>query len=172
MPNKAVILKIFTKELILNSVPGLKEKIKKQQEKLIEFLPFVPSTQRPEEEIPPAPPELARLPIPGAPTPLIAGINFSKLTGLIQNPTINTIECPGPYRNIIYRTYNIRKSSPIALSREEMQDLVMQFSRRAKVPVIEGLFRAWVDKFLISATIQRGQTTNFILQKVIYPHFV
>lgn len=170
MPNKAVILKVFTKEVILNSVPGLREKIRQKEKKLIEFLPFMPS-QKLEEEITPAPPEL-KLAIPGAPVPTIAGINFSKLTPLIQNPTINTIECPGPYRNIIFRTYNIRKSSSLALSREEMQDLVMQFSKRAKVPVIEGLFRAWVDKFLISATVSRGQTTNFILQKVIYPHFV
>jgi len=170
MPNKAVILKVFTKELILNSIPGLREKIKKKQQELIEFAPFIPSLKAEEVEI--APPEAARFAIPSAPMfQTIAGINFGKLTPLIQNPTINMIECPGPFKNIIFRTYNIRKSSSIVLSREELQDLVLQFSRMAKIPMIDGLFRAWVDKFLVSAIITHKQAGNFIIQKVIYPHF-
>lgn len=171
MPNKAVILKLFTKELILNSIPGLREKIKKKQQELIEFAPFIPSLKAEEVEI--APPEAARFVIPGAPPAFqrIAGINFGKITPLIQNPTINMIECPGPFKNIIIRTYNVRKSSSIILSIAEMQEIVMQFSRIAKIPAIDGLFRAWIDKFLVSAIINNKQASNFIIQKVIYPHF-
>jgi hypothetical protein len=171
MPNKAVILKVFTKELVLNSIPGLREKIKKKQQELVEFAPFIPSLKAEEAEI--APPEAAKFAIPGAPLAFqrIAGISFGKLTPLIQNPTISMIECPGPFKNIIFRTYNIRKSSSIILSKEEMQDIVLQFSRTAKIPIIEGLFRAWIDKFLVSAIVTNKQAANFIIQKVIYPHF-
>lgn len=177
-PNKAVILKVFTKELILNSIPGLKEKIKeriKTGRKIKELASsevFKTSLIHPVPTILP-PPELPSKPI-SPPTPTfaeIAGINFGKLTPFIQNPAINMIECPGENKNIIIRTYNIRRPTPIILSKDEMQDLVLQFSKKAKVPFIDGLFRAWIDKYLISALISNKQTQNFIIQKIIYPHF-
>jgi len=189
MPSKSVILKVFTKELMLNSVPGLKQRIKSKfgreaRVKEISSLegfeaslihgPAAPAGMPPEfmplpgAQIPMKPGFLAKPQMPGGE---VAGIRFGKLSPVIQNPSINVIECPGPGREIIIRTYNIRKPYPIVLSKEEMQKLVEQFAEKAKVPIISGLMRAWIDKFMISATIVNDQVENFILQKVIYPHF-
>jgi len=188
MPNKSVILKIITKEMMLNSVPGLKQKIQAKFEKEAR-VKEISSLEGFETSLiygPAAPaglpPEFT--PLPGAQIPIkprafarpepageVAGIKFGKLTPIIQNPSINVIECPGPGREIIIRTYNIRKPYPVVLSKGEMQKLIEQFAEKAKVPVINGLMRAWIDKFMISATIVNNQVENFILQKVIYPHF-
>jgi hypothetical protein len=189
MPSKSVILKTFTKEVILNSVPGLKQRIKAKFEKearvkeISSLEGFEASLIHGPAAPAGMPPEF--MPLPGAQIPAslrfparpqmpggeVAGIRFGKLSPVIQNPSINVIECPGPGREIIIRTYNIRKPYPIVLSKEEMQKLVEQFAEKAKVPIISGLMRAWIDKFMISATIVNDQVENFILQKVIYPHF-
>ena len=189
MPNKSVILKIITKEMMLNSVPGLRQKIQAKFEKearvkeISSLEGFEASLIYGPKAPAGLPPEFT--PLPGARIPMkpgfpakpqmpggeVAGIKFGKLTPVIQNPSINVIECPGAGREIIIRTYNIRKPYPIVLSKEEMQRLIEQFAEKAKVPVINGLMRAWIDKFMISATIVNNQVENFILQKVIYPHF-
>lgn len=188
MPSKSVILKVFTKEVMLNSIPGLKQRIKAKfgkeaRVKEISSLegfeaslihgPAAPAGMPPEFMPLPGAQIPASLRFPARPLPAgeVAGIRFGKLSPVIQNPSINVIECPGAGREIIIRTYNIRKPYPIVLSREEMQKLVEQFAEKAKVPIISGLMRAWIDKFMISATIVNNHVENFILQKVIYPHF-
>jgi len=191
MPNKSVILKIFTKEVILNSVPGLKEKLKSKTsrvEKLDEGLAGfevsrihrAPGESHPIAGMPPEfikpgfkPLALPSLRPPATPFTLRpAGLDFGKLLPLVQNPSVTIIECPGANKEIIIRTYNVRKPYPLALTSEEMTSIVEQFSKKAKIPVINGLFRAWIEKFLISAIIMNNQVQSFIIQKVIYPHFV
>jgi len=186
MPNKAVILKAFTREVILNSVPGLKERIQRRigERKIekVEMAGFQASMLHKGEAPAMMPPEFIRpglqamapqeLRPPAAPFTLRpAGIDFGKMLPLIQNPSVTIIECPGAYKELIIRTYNIRKNYPIMLSTEEMMDLINQFAKKARVPVINGLFRVWIDKFLISAMIMNNQAQSFIIQKVIYPHF-
>lgn len=193
MPNKSIVLKLFTKEVILNSIPGLKEKIGRKISKIekleepgmagfevsrihrIAGIPAMPSRMPPEFvrpgfKVEGVPPSLRPPTTPFTLRP--AGIDFGKLLPLIQNPSITIIECPGPNKELIIRTYNVRKTYPLSLTNEDMTGIVEQFSKRAKIPIINGLFRAWIDKFLISAIIMNNQVQNFILQKVIYPHFV
>ena len=170
MPNKAVALKLVTRNLILDSVPGLREKIKQRRTALGELVQIMPSQTGGF-----VPPELIGLSVP-QPAMVryqrIADIDFGNLTPLIQNATITMIECPGANKNIIYRTYNVRRASNIILSQAELQNLIMQFSNKAKIPIQNGLFRAWVDRFLISAVIANRLVSSFIIQKIIYPHFV
>jgi hypothetical protein len=189
MPSKSVILKVFTKELILNSVPGLKQmlRLKFAPKKMVEetggisgFEPSIihgPSAGLPPEflplrgaQIPTRPMAMEKIPSAQIPSE-VAGINFGKLAPVILNPSVNVIECSGPDKNVIIRTFNLRKPYPIALSREEMQKIVEQFAKKAKVPMINGLMRAWIDKFMLSATVMNNKVENFIIQKVIYPHF-
>jgi hypothetical protein len=170
MPNKAAIFKLITRNLILDSVPGIRERIRQRRtilEKSVQIMPSMSGGF--------IPPELITM---TAPQPVmvryqrIADIDFGKVTPLIQNATITMIECPGPAKNLIYRTYNVRRAAQIILSQAELQDLIIQFSRKSQIPIQNGLFRAWVDRFLISAVVGNGLVTSFIIQKIIYPHFV
>jgi hypothetical protein len=184
MPKPALIFKLFTKAAILNSVPGLKDRFRRRptmaeemhyeggyETSGMEQMPLVESDHVAE---PLAPQDVGRKPEakPAQPTfQKVADIDFETMTPLIQNPTINMIECPGPGKNVIIRTYNTRKPANIQLSIEQMKHIVTQFSKKARVPLINGLFRAWIDKFLVSSIIAQGQPMNLIIQKAIYPHF-
>lgn len=187
MPNNAVILKLFTKELILSSVPGLREKIEMQRRERVtrelgDLTKLGPSMIHPPEPGKPPiqlPPEF-KPKVEAAPGPIKgpaegpthpSGINFGKLMPLIMNPAITIIECPGPDKNLMIRTYNTRRPVPTSLSQEEMKSLIEQFAKKAKVPLIDGLFRAWVETFMVSGIVAEGNPQNFIIQKVIYPHF-
>jgi len=185
MAKPALIFKLFTRAAILNKVPGFRDRFRRKPRMTeemyyeggyetsgMEQMPLVESDHVAE----PLPPQdLGRKPEPPRPAqasfPRIADIDFGNVTPLIQNPSINMVECPGPGKNLIIRTYNIRKPANIQLSLEQMQNIVNQFSKKARVPLINGLFRAWIDKFLVSSIIAQGQPMNFIIQKAIYPHF-
>jgi hypothetical protein len=184
MVNPALIFKIFTRRAILNSVPGLADRFRRKptmaeemyyeggyETSGMEQMPIVESDHVAEAL---SPPEVGQKPEskPAPPTiQKIADIDFGSITPLVQNPAVNMIECPGPGKNIIVRTYNVRKPSNMQLSAEQMKDIVTQFSKKARVPLINGLFRAWIDKFLVSSIIAQGQPINFIVQKALYPHF-
>ena len=188
MPNPALIFKLFTKAAILNKVPSLRDKFRRRptmteemyykggyETSGMEEMPLLEADHFIEPLLPQETAYQPGLPQSQKPQQLthsrIADIDFGGVTPLIQNPAINMVECPGPGKNLVIRTYNIRKPANIQLSAEDMKSIVTQFSKKARVPLINGLFRAWIDKFLVSSIIAQGQPINFIIQKAIYPHF-
>jgi hypothetical protein len=88
-----------------------------------------------------------------------------KLRQLLSNPRILSIECPGPQRPIILNYSGRIQQTPVALSQDDMNNILREVSNITKIPVIPGIFKALFGQFKISASISETDTLGFQLQK-------
>lgn len=102
------------------------------------------------------------------PTPSERQIALGKLDALIKDPLVKAIECAGPNQNIIVTQQNAAKKTNIILSREEIDEVVEKFSKAAKIPITEGVFRVVIGRLVFLAIISEVIGSRFIIKKMIY----
>jgi len=110
--------------------------------------------QKPEQQVMPHPESLP------------AGFNLGKLNILIKDPRVTQIECPGPGKNILARSGRQVKVTQISLSHEEIQNIISEFSKQAKIPIIQGLFKAAVGNLILTAVVSEIIGNRFIITKM------
>jgi len=101
------------------------------------------------------------------PTPGPLQLDLGKLKPILDDPVVQTIECHGPDKQIIVRIPTERKTKVI-LNKEEIDNIIKEFSDKAKIPSQEGVFRAAVGRLLLSAIISSVVGTKFIIKKIKY----
>lgn len=165
----------FVKSLIMHSAPPISE---------AEIQPMIYSPSIHEEitasppiqAVPQAPralPHAPILPIPvyrmqTAPLPVTQQLgieSLSKLNFLIADPSVFSIECPGPDKLIVVNKQGMVQATNIMLSKEEIDRIISEFSERTRIPIIQGTFKAVSGKLLITAVISEFVGTRFIIQK-------
>jgi hypothetical protein len=151
--NKIIEKKAITEELkeisIQENIPIRKKIIPKYQNLRISY-PKIPETIR---DIKPFPEEMQ--------------INLNVLNPLIKDPTVLSIECNGPGKNIIVRRIRGEKrTTNIILKEEEIKGIIEIFSKEAKIPSQEGIFKAAVGKLIISAISSEITGSKFIITKL------
>ncbi|MBS3092039.1 hypothetical protein J4466_01325 [Candidatus Pacearchaeota archaeon] len=190
MPHNILFLQQFTKELIINSTPkeflrklelqdiNKKEQVKEElksemlQEK-IEIKPDIPSIVH----------QLPTIPIPRRqnvksmqiPSPLLKtnnqfsnyqGLELGKITPIIVNQGVISIECPGPGKLISVRSIGRATPTKMMLNKEEINSIIESFSQQAKIPRIGGIFKAIVNNLVITAIDSDVAGPRFIITKV------
>jgi hypothetical protein len=100
------------------------------------------------------------------PQPSAEQIDLGKLNILIRDPLVKVVECNGTEENIIVMGIMGRKKTPIILSKEEIEQVLLAFSEAAKIPVNEGLFKAAVGSSVISAVISDIVGIKFVIRKI------
>lgn len=90
---------------------------------------------------------------------------LGKLTSLINDSQLISIECPGVGRYLAIRRKNQTITSTIILNNEEIEKIIDSFSIMAKIPRIGGVFKAVVNNLLITA-IETHNGDRFIISKV------
>jgi hypothetical protein len=109
---------------------------------------------------------------PLTPLPVIAPppnqeIDLGKLNILTSDPTIATIECPGPEKFVIVKKFGRANITSITLTQEEINKIVYGFSQSARIPVIGGTFKAIVGELSINAIVTDSVGKRFILYKTM-----
>jgi hypothetical protein len=148
---------------IINKTPLLK-KIKKREIINTDFIPkpsekIISKTfKKPliSERTKPPLMQISKQPVQG---------EYGKLTPIIQDVSISSIECPGPGKNINIIRAGQKQFTKIILSPHEINDLLEDFSQKANIPLIEGIFRAAVDDLIINAIISDSIGSRFIIKK-------
>lgn len=102
------------------------------------------------------------------PTPTRREIDIGKLNPLIKDPLVKTIECNGPDEKIVVSGTMGRKNTNVILSKEEIDGVIKKFSEETKIPVEEGIFKAAVGRFIISAIVSDIAGSKFIIRKMGY----
>lgn len=101
------------------------------------------------------------------PTPANDQLDLGKLNPLITDPTVTLIECSGPDTHIsVKRVRGETRITNIQLTKEEIDRIIKKFSRAAKVPADEGIFKAAVGKLIISAVVSDIISSNFLITKM------
>ena len=106
------------------------------------------------------------------PIPRNVQIDLGKLSPLIKDPLVKSIECNGADENIVVRGGMGIKPTTIVLTNEEISEVIKKFSETAKIPIHDGVFKVVVGKLILLATISEVIGTKFIIKKMIYnPEF-
>lgn len=100
-----------------------------------------------------------------SPSALITIIALGKINNLLLDPTVQTIECPGPGKQItVYRSGFIQNAN-VFLTTDEINKIMLEISIKTKIPIIPGVFKAALSNFIITSVISEFVGTRFIIQK-------
>jgi len=110
----------------------------------------------------PLPPRLQYI----KPYPTKSKINLGKIEPLAQNQNINIIECNGPEEKIIVKGRAGTKITNIFLNKEEINQILSNFSEASKIPLSEGIFKMAVGKYIVSAIVSDVIGSKFIIKKM------
>lgn len=91
--------------------------------------------------------------------------SYGKLDNLLKDPTVTLIACTGAGQNITIIRAGERQDTKITLTPEEIVSLFEEVSHNAKVPLIEGVFNAAVDNFVLNAIFSSIAGSRFIIKK-------
>tara|TARA_Y100000310_G_C20665221_1_gene807111 strand:- start:1833 stop:2405 length:573 start_codon:yes stop_codon:yes gene_type:complete len=180
MSLKENFLEAFTKELILNSAPvyvlnQLEEDKRKEFTQQInlnlepsfkieteDFDPL-PENEIPQQTIQPESSEdYEEIPQAG----VIESNGMEKIAPLLDDELVTNIECFGPEKFISidkgHRTITTRTS----LDKNEIESILNQFSKEARIPRIGGVFKAIINNLIINAIDSDFGGPRFIITKI------
>jgi hypothetical protein len=95
----------------------------------------------------------------------IETVNLGKLAGVLVDPSVLSIECPGPYKNLLVNRSGSIQTSAITLTPEEINAMMHNVSEQTRIPITPGVFRAAVQDLLITAVLSDFVGTRFVIQK-------
>ncbi len=90
---------------------------------------------------------------------------FNKLDELIQDPNIESVECPGPDKPLLVSKRGKIQPTAISLNAEEIDRIMREISDRTRIPLTTGIFRAAVGRYIITSVLSEFVGTRFIIQK-------
>lgn len=100
------------------------------------------------------------------PTPVNKDIDLLKLNPLVNDPMVRAIECYGPEDNIVVKGNMGTKKTTIILTKEEINDIIQRFSKEARIPVQEGVFKVVAGRLILLAIISEVVGSKFVIKKM------
>jgi len=94
------------------------------------------------------------------------GLALGRLEPLVKDLSVQSIECPGPGKNVLVKKYNKINVTKIIMSKSEIDEIIDNFSKNAMIPVVGGILKAAVGDLVISAVISEYVGSRFILNKI------
>lgn len=91
--------------------------------------------------------------------------DYGKITPLLNDPSVSTIECHGKEKPIMIIRTGQKQITRIVLSEQDIKNILEKISDTVRIPLLEGVFRAAVDNFLINAIISQMIGSRFIIKK-------
>jgi hypothetical protein len=92
-------------------------------------------------------------------------INIQKLNRFIADKSITMIECPGPNKFILVKKAGQVNTTKTTLSQKEIDAIIKDFSEKARIPIIGGIFKASVEDLTITAVVSEFVGSKFIIYK-------
>ena len=94
------------------------------------------------------------------------GFSLGKLDMFLNDINLTEIECPGPGKLILVKSFNRVSLTKLFLTQQEIHESIEKFSKAAKIPILGGLFKAAVGNFVMTAVVSEVVGTRFIIKKV------
>lgn len=90
---------------------------------------------------------------------------YGKITALIKDPAVTLVQCDGAGQNIIIARAGQRQFTKITLNPLEIKEILDKVAEKAKIPLLEGVFKAAVENFTINAVVSSVVGSRFIIKK-------
>jgi len=100
------------------------------------------------------------------PIPTNRQIDLGELNPFVKDPSVTSIECNGPNKNIVVVVANRRKTTNITLDSKEINEIINRFSQTARIPAQEGIFKVVIGRLILSAIISEVIGSKFIIKKL------
>ena len=105
------------------------------------------------------------------PTPALSNVQLKelyhgKLTGLLNDPSVLSIECVGQNVPLNIFRGGQKQRTKIILTKQEIDNLLNEVSKQSKIPLGEGVFRVIVNNLMINAVISDLIGTRFVIKKL------
>jgi hypothetical protein len=101
-----------------------------------------------------------------ASTPLLTHeLELGRLGLLLSDKEVTVIECPGPDNFLFVKKAGKVHLTRIKLSQEEIDRILDSFSAKARIPLMEGVFKAIVGNLSINAVITDSSGDRFMIYK-------
>jgi hypothetical protein len=94
------------------------------------------------------------------------GFFLGKITPMVLDPRVITIECPAPGKFVIVKTPTKKLSTNITLTKENIDEIINSFSAESRIPRVGGIFKAIVNNMLITAIDSHIGGPRFIINKI------
>ena len=94
-----------------------------------------------------------------------SSINLGKITQILADPSVFSVECPGPAKNLLVNRAGSIQTSSLTLTKEEIEKTMEEVSEKTRIPLAPGLFKAAFQNFIITAVLSEFVGTRFIVQK-------
>lgn len=91
---------------------------------------------------------------------------YGKLIPLLEDPSVSSIECAGKNKELTIIRVGQRQRTRIVLSADEIKEILNEVADEAHIPLVEGVFRASVKGFSISAVVSETIGSRFVIKKV------
>lgn len=91
--------------------------------------------------------------------------DLGKLNMFLADKEITVIECPGPDKFILAKKAGRVSLTKVKLSQKEIDEILKNFSEKARIPIITGIFRTTIGNLTISAVVSDFVGSRFILYK-------
>jgi hypothetical protein len=95
----------------------------------------------------------------------ITVFGLPKIDEFLEDPSVQSIECPGPEKPIIVSRGGMIETTRSTLKSEEIDRIMREISDKTRIPLTTGVFRAAVQGYLITAVISEFVGTRFVIQK-------
>lgn len=89
---------------------------------------------------------------------------INEINRIINDKSVQMIECPGAGRNILVKVRNKINLTKIILNESEIKNVVNYFSDLARIPIVGGVLKASIDSSMISAIIS-DNNSRFVINK-------
>lgn len=96
---------------------------------------------------------------------------WGKISPLMADAEIDTIECNGPEQTLSIQRQGVVQDSPVLLSEEEIKKIIEAISKKTNAPIEENSFKAETDQFVITAVLSQFGGTRFIIHKKTLPPY-
>jgi hypothetical protein len=90
---------------------------------------------------------------------------YGKLQPLLVDVTVTSIECPGADKTITIVRAGQVQGTRISLSQMEINGFLKKVSEKSHIPLVEGVFRAAVDNFVLNAVVSGVIGSRFVIKK-------
>jgi len=88
-----------------------------------------------------------------------------KIEFLLNDSAVQTIECPGPGKQILVYKSGVIQTTNLSLTSEEITNIMKEISEKTRIPIVSGIFKAAFSDFITTAVISEFVGTRFIIQK-------
>lgn len=115
--------------------------------------PVYPTVQQPKQQSPPTQ-QIS-----------ISSNSFAKIEKFLQDPRVQGVECTGPNKNILVNSDGAIKSTSSILTKEEINSIMQEISQKTRIPLINGVFKAAFNNYILTAVLSEFIGTRFVIQK-------